>query len=75
MKIKKTKKNNYKLKLTHKELAIIENALDKQDDNYLESINDKLFDKDEFKTPFEFSNFEFGLWEKIKKELSKVDPY
>jgi len=72
MEIKKTKKGDYKLKMTYEELAIIKNTLDKHDD-YSGSIDDELFDKDGFNAPFKFNNFEFSLRKKMKKELSKFN--
>ena len=78
MKIKNKSDDSFKLILTHKELKVIERALnfmDSHSDEDLAMINSELFDKDEFICSKQYEKFETKMWLKIMKKLEKVDVY
>ena len=79
MKIEKTKKDNYKLKLSHKELVMLKTALDYSKvwysaphENFLDTVNDQLMDKDELDSDMAGESLEWALWEQIDNELQKT---
>ena len=75
MKITSPKDTTFKLKLSHKELKVIERALNFADNYDLDDINDNLFDSDEFNTEEEYEKFESKIWKKIVDKLSHIDVY
>lgn len=71
-------KNNYTLKVTHKELKVIERALNYMDNHTqddVDIINEELFDCDEFKSDTSYEKFESKMWLKIVKKLKNVKVY
>jgi hypothetical protein len=66
------------LKVNHKELVLISEALYwyiPRRDCKIEELNDKLFDKDEFKDLFDVDNKVTKMANKILRVLSKINPW
>jgi len=74
MKINSPKDTKFKLILSHKELRVIERALNFSDDHDL-TINDALFDNDEFKSEEDYEKFESKIWSKISNKINEIDVY
>jgi len=70
---------NYTLKLSHRELTMIWYVLNyhtlRDKEGELGEINDRLFDRDEFKTRDEWDDEETAVWNMIDDALDSVDVY
>ena len=78
MKIKvKDEMDKIKINVTHKELVLISEALKNYYDEAKDtnSINDKLFDKDEFENSEEIDKEVWNMFIKINKVLDNIYVY
>ena len=73
----KDEMDDIRLKVSHKELVIIKEALElfyssKKD---VKTLNNKLFDKDEFKNERKIEIKIWRMFVKIHKKLENIHPY
>ena len=83
MKIKvKDEMNNIKLKCNHKEVVLINEALNclkdliaSSENNFYKDLNNKLFDRDEFENNGEVIFDIYKMLDKLQNELKEIYPY
>ncbi len=75
MQIKKTKNNNFKVKMTHQEMVVLLNNLNTCTIKFRIMLNYELFDKDEFRSNKDLKKTIKHLEREFKDALSTVEIY